>query len=297
MTRIIPYTAFCTLVAAVAAVAAAQAPVLNVPSGAHASRAGIVVARRDTLLVGKTKLLGVDVLDALGASTEKEVKMVNANDESDLGTWVGSTVAYNFATSGDAAEKMSVAGQIVLNQWHSKFLDSHGFALRVPIVGNLAKPGSGKDAADQLRSKADELMASSSGIYAGLQPYWEFKKTENGYATRVFGSALVRSNTLKDIATDSTFTMTQFRASGGLSGSIVEFRDGAGAYSVEFGYTKFRKGDYARAFGDDRSSMISTDAVLILPIAANVGILGQYLMNHTEGHSMWRLGLALRPNG
>jgi hypothetical protein len=252
--------------------------------------------RQDTLFVGTTKLLGTDIRSALTGATEKQIKTVAADDDSDLGTWVGATVAYSFASNGDAAENMSVAGQIALNQWHSKFLDSHGFALRVPIVGNLAKPGSGKDAADQLKSKADELMASSSGIYAGLQPYWKFKKTENGYQTRIFGSALVRSNTLKDVTSDSTFTMTQFRASGGFNGNIAEFRDGEGMYSVEFGYTKFRKGDYARAFGEDRSSMISTEAVLILPVAATVGVLGQYLMNHTEGRSMWRLGLALRPN-
>lgn len=272
----------------------AQSPVLIVPPRAHAQPLSRNVLREELGADTLPSRIGQKTLDLLvhkaSATTEEPASVA----ENGIESWVGATVAYNFASSGDAAEKLSVAGQMVLNAWTPKALNGSTWLFSMPIVGNVATPTSGKQPAEQLKAKADELLTAASGIYAGIQPYVEWKG-KSAYAARVYGGAVVRTNSLKDIDTDSSFFMTTTRFSLGGAVSIGEFTTGTGVANIEFSYTRPKEGDYRRAYGVDRKRLLSTDVMLILPIAESAGVLGQAVFNHTEHRTLWRAGVALRP--
>lgn len=273
---------------------AGQLPMLNIPARKQAPRTRVRLAV-DTVMAQGRVFVDKSMMESGRFYARLDtVSNVAEDDKGDLGIWTGATVAYNFASSGDAAEKLSVSGQVALNRWAPDWFAEKGVTFRVPIIGNVAKPTSGKDKTEQLKAKADELLASSSGIYAGIQPFlaWRHKR---GYSTRLFTSATVRTNTLKDVATDSSFSMTHGRFSIGGSATIGDFQTGEGAASMELSYSRFKDRDYARGYGVDRKRLVVTDLVVILPIAEKVGLLGQLLFNHTENQRVWRAGVALRP--
>lgn len=313
------YVLLLTLTLVVVRAVDAQTPATNVPArrarAADAAAIAALKAARDQAVARQTQIEKAGKPDIseftteLRASVNTEVASLNKAlvaaesdsakkkaSESDLGTWSGASVAYNFASGGDAAEKLSVAGQLVMNAWAPSRLQSPAThrRIRIPIVGNLAKPGSGMDKADQLKSKADELIASSSGIYAGVQPYVEWNY-DTLYRRRLFATALVRTNSLKDVVTDSSFSATTGRFSLGGDITLNDFSVGTGLASLEVSYTRFRSGDYQRAYGVDRRSLLATEAMVILPIANQVGLLAQAVRNHTESRTVWRMGVALKP--
>jgi hypothetical protein len=268
----------------------AQSPLLNVPT----KRAARITVRNDTVFVVTSR--GEEVIGARSMISPESLKsrIASAQQEDPEGIWVGVPIAYNFATSGDAAEKLSVAAQIVLNSWEPGW-NVFGGTFRVPIVGNVAKPLSGQETAEQLKDKAEQLTTSSEGIYAGISPYIRRDIGPNGYSIRLFSTLAVRTNGLKDLKTDSTFFLSQGRFSVGLLFGLGQFKVGTGAFSIETTHLRFKAEDYERAFGERRPALTSTDLVLVLPIATNVGILAQYVINHTKGDNVWRAGVALKP--
>ena len=209
--------------------------------------------------------------------------------------WVGATVAYNFATSGPAADKLGVAARVTLNTWRPTGKLGRWFA--VPIVGNVAKPSSGDDGADAIKLKAQELLTSSEGIYVGVAPYFERSLNSAGtYTLRLVAAALARTNALKDRSADTTFYLTHGRYSVGAFLALGGFDVGTGVLSVEFATVRVDPDKYELAFGERKRTLQSVETVLIVPIADNVGILGQAVLDQTAPReNAWRLGVVLRP--
>jgi hypothetical protein len=211
-------------------------------------------------------------------------------------TWVGATVAYNFATSGQAADKLGVAARATLNSWRPKW-NTGPWTFAVPIVGNVAKPSSGGDGAEELELKAQELLTSSEGIYVGVAPYFERPLNRaKTYALRLVGAALARTNAVKDRTADTTFYLTHSRFSVGALLAIGGFDVGTGVLSAEFSTLRVNPDKYELAFGERKRRLSSIELVLIVPIADNVGILGQAVLDQTGPRdNAWRLGVVLRP--
>jgi len=288
-------------------VSRAQVPLLTVPpkrvviriperTVVTVARDSVTVSRGDlTLRLPADSALTRQVLgDAVARLAATRTAAATTETTDPTGTWMNATVAYNLASSGNSADKLNVAGQVILNYWRPNALAIHGASLQVPIIGNIAKPTTGKETAEQLKDKAQELVASSEGLYVGVAPYWQWLH-KNKYGSKAFWSASFRTNALKDISTDSTFYLNQGRFSIGFQEQLGQFDTGVGSFSVETTLLTFSASNYARAYGERRAQLYTTDVVLIVPVGDNVGIVGQAALNHSGGDHVWRVGVLLTP--
>jgi hypothetical protein len=119
---------------------------------------------------------------------------------------------------------------------------------------------------------------------------------EKTYALRLVGAALVRTNAVKDRNADSSFYLTHARFSLGALFVIGGFDVGNGVLSAEFSMLRVDPDKYELAFGERKRRLSSIELALIVPIAENVGILGQAVLDQTKPRdNAWRLGVMLRP--
>jgi len=268
----------------------AQSPLINLPR----ARPREVVVLRDTVSITRVDRAGVvqRVDTILEAGTRlREMPDVVAL-ETARGFWSSATLAYEFARGGDDGLPLTVGAQLVLNTWRPR-VAPFGWGLSVPIIGNVARPSGGNTDADSLKASALEIAAASQGIYAGIAPTLG-RTLGGGYAIQVYGEAVVRSNTLRAQASDSSVTLTHGRFAIGAILAIGEFETGTGQLSIELSQSRFAAEGFEEVFGTADRSVRGLDVALILPINEKVGILGQYVRSLTLKRDAWRFGATLR---
>jgi hypothetical protein len=231
--------------------------------------------------------------------------------------WFGAQIAHRFGTDGEFESNLLAAGQFMY-EIKFKVPDGTGGAVtdptdptaaanrppappspnpkvpflrkfHLPVVSNFGGdigPDSGKDAIDQ---HVKELLASASGVTAGLFPYYEATHSDNLMLT-LHGLFAWRYNSFKPLAASSgtgddakedadadLVPLHQVKSGIGLEAVIGDRSDGKGGLTVSVTpvLTWFTdKAAYKSVFGEERSHLGGVEVVGIIPVSdKGVGVV------------------------
>ncbi|HET6993766.1 MAG TPA: carboxypeptidase-like regulatory domain-containing protein, partial [Chitinophagaceae bacterium] len=217
---------------------------------------------------------------------------------SPLSTWIGAKIGYNL--DGITEDNSFIgAAKVIINPLAEKFSTrkrSPSFA----IIGNFADFISNTNK-DSVTKQLTSLTQSVQGLGIGLGLTWDFpfqfgEREENTIHFRPYLTSSYRLNTFTKVGPDSsTVNLSQMRNTIGLEFEGLTFKKGGAInLSIEASLSLFGASRYQKIFNENKSSLRTLEATLILPISNMFGLFvdGTY----SRGMSaVYLIGIIIKP--
>lgn len=219
--------------------------------------------------------------------------------------WVGGQLAYRFGGEGASASDLLASGLFTYEV-------DLGIPLHLPIVtnfgGKIAPASNVESVAEGIEQQMKDLVQSTTGVTAGLFPYYVAKQGDRAMVT-FHGIAAWRFNALRPYGEQAAQPASEqaVASDSGENVNLHQIKLGAGIEAVlgnrtnptlTIGITPVirfftDKAAYARAFGKERASLSAVEILTILPVRADgVGLLFESVVGGAQQNS-FRVGLIL----
>lgn len=220
------------------------------------------------------------------AQTPYTTAAVAAKDGSEVGTtaasaanaWLGAQLGYKFGQNNeDLGDNLLVAASVI----YQIPLTSSG-GLRLPVISNFADivaAAGGETPEEEAENKLKELLFASSGVRAGLYPYWPVPRTPSDFKVILHGEGSWKLNGFKEEGTDTVNYLNQFRVGGGIELAVGDTTGGAKPLTLSITpiWTRFSRDEYDKVFDDGKSSRGSLELVGVLPLSGRTGLLFEFV--------------------
>lgn len=221
-----------------------------------------------TSTVARSTTAGPEATDT-DTRQQKAVSAANA--------WLGAQLGYKFGqNSEDLGDNLLVAASVI----YEIPLKDRGFHL--PVISNFAdivSAAGGGTAEEEAENKLKELLFASSGVRAGLYPYWEVPTKASDLKLVLHGEGSWKINGFKEDGSDAVNYLNQVRLGGGIELAIGEPSGNAKPLTVSLTpvWTRFNREEYDKVFDDGKSSLTSLEIVGVLPLSGRTGLLFEFV--------------------
>jgi len=180
--------------------------------------------------------------------------------------WLGATLGYNLG--GNSSEDVVGSAKVMINPMSDKL-----FGAQWGVIGNFSNFQTAQDKGNTDKN-IKSVIQSSQGLFLGLSSLWTLNKDAD-VKTRIQYTMGGKLNGFTHVGPDSsTQTLIQYKNSLGFELEGFQFSKGGMLnLSFEGSLLLFDKGIYQKVFNSSKSSLLTFEASVVLPISTNTGIL------------------------